>query len=97
MSDTPWGYVFFSRIRTDSSIESSSKGFMLCFTPAVSTAVWALFTRGLTCGVVLSEMFLERAIGAFGGKIGGGVQRSQLPALRGQEFVGRTSFVAEVK
>ena len=34
---------------TLSSIDSSSKGFMLCFTPAVSIAVWDLLTRGLTC------------------------------------------------
>lgn len=48
MLSTPWGYLFFSRMRTLSSIESSSNGFMECFTPAVSTAVWALFTLGLT-------------------------------------------------
>lgn len=30
-------------------MESSSKGFMECLTPAVSTAVRALLTRGLTC------------------------------------------------
>ena len=30
-------------------MESSSKGFMLCFTPCVSIAVWEELTRGLTC------------------------------------------------
>jgi hypothetical protein len=44
-----------SRMRTDSSMLSSSKGFMLCFTPAVSIAVWALFTRGLTCFYLLAK------------------------------------------
>ena len=39
-----------SRIRTAASMESSSKGFMLCFTPWVSMAVWDLLTRGLTWG-----------------------------------------------
>ena len=48
MSSTPPGADFFSRMRTDSSTESSSNGFMLCLTPAVSTPVWALLTRGLT-------------------------------------------------
>lgn len=37
-----------SRRRMDSSRESSSKGFMDILTPAVSTAVCAAFTRGLT-------------------------------------------------
>lgn len=49
ISSTPDGCDFFSRMRTDSSIESSSKGFMECLTPAVSTAVCVLLTRGLTC------------------------------------------------
>ena len=42
-----------SRMRTAASMESSSKGFMLCFTPAVSMAVRAELTRGLTCGACL--------------------------------------------
>lgn len=44
-------------------MESSSKGFMECLTPAVSTAVWALLTRGLTCGKGgVSEGCLRREI-----------------------------------
>jgi len=39
----------FSRRRRDSSIESSSKGFMDILTPDVSTAVLAELRRGLTC------------------------------------------------
>ena len=38
-----------SRMRTAASMESSSKGFMLCFTPWVSMAVREELTRGLTC------------------------------------------------
>ena len=47
MSST--GGVLRSRMRTAASMESSSKGFMECLTPWVSTAVRALLTRGLTC------------------------------------------------
>ena len=47
MSST--GRFLRSRIWTAASMESSSKGFMECLTPWVSTAVRALFTRGLTC------------------------------------------------
>ena len=47
MSST--GGFLRSRICTVASMESSSKGFMECLTPWVSTAVRALLTRGLTC------------------------------------------------
>ncbi len=48
MSST--GGFLRSRIWTAASMESSSKGFMECLTPWVSTAVRALLTRGLTFG-----------------------------------------------
>jgi hypothetical protein len=56
-----------SRMRTAASMESSSKGFMLCFTPAVSIAVRAELTRGLTCegGGALAE-----SRGMRGGQLG---------------------------
>ncbi len=41
-----------SRMRTAASMESSSKGFMLCFTFEVSMAVREALTRGLICGFV---------------------------------------------
>ena len=40
------------RRRTASSMESSSKGFMLCFRPVFSRAVWVLLMWGLSCGEV---------------------------------------------
>ena len=53
--------VFFSRIRTASSMESSSKGFMECLTPAVSTPMRALLTRGFICGIfLLASVFVWR-------------------------------------
>ena len=42
----------FSRRRRDSSIESSSKGFIDILTPEVSTAVLAELRRGLTCSLL---------------------------------------------
>lgn len=47
-------------------MESSSKGFMLCFTPCVSIAVREELTRGLTCemgGVRLGGQMGERRVG----------------------------------
>ena len=47
-----------SRNRTAASMESSSKGLRLCFTPAVTMAVRDLLGRGLICfwgGLIFGE------------------------------------------
>ena len=62
-----------SRMRAAASMESSSKGFMLCFTPAVSMAVRAELTRGLTCGGCL--LAGGAGLGGGGGWVGRGWYR----------------------